>query len=111
MTAWSCRLPSAPRPAADALAGLRRHRGPPGRRLPGGPAPPVRRLPPSPVARADPTSDGAAIRTLDLLLPDVAADWREGEVLLQGLLHEPSELEAASGAVARIEGMLLDIAE
>ncbi len=62
-------------------------------------------------SRADPTGDASAIRTLDLLLPDVAADWREGEVLLQGLLHEPSELEAASGAVARIEGMLLDIAE
>ena len=37
-------------------------------------------------SQANPASDSAAIRTLDLLLPDVAADWREGEILLQKFL-------------------------
>jgi hypothetical protein len=57
--------------------------------------------------RADPTSDGSAIRTLDLLLPDVASDWREGEVLLQLLLRDPAGAERAAAAVASMERILV----
>ncbi|HEY3810453.1 MAG TPA: hypothetical protein VGL49_03380 [Acidimicrobiales bacterium] len=56
---------------------------------------------------ANPASDGAAIRTLDLLLPDVTGDWREGEVLLQGMLVDGAAVEAAAATVARLEGLLV----
>jgi hypothetical protein len=52
-------------------------------------------------------SDGAAIRTLDLLLPDVASDWREGEVLLQRLLADAAAVDVAAATVARLEGLLV----
>ncbi len=86
--------------------GARQHRGPPGRRLPGGAAPSGGGLPRPPVA-ADPTSDGSAIRTLDLLLPDVAGDWREGEVLLQALLTDEAGVGRAAAAVASLERTLV----
>jgi len=54
-----------------------------------------------------PVSDGAAIRTLDLLLPDVAADWREGEVLLQSRLTGGADVDAAAAAVATLEGLIV----
>jgi hypothetical protein len=57
--------------------------------------------------RADPASDASAIRTLALLMPDVAGDWREGEVLLQLLLHDPTSVDRAAAAVASVERMLL----
>lgn len=56
--------------------------------------------------RADPASDGSAIRTLDLLMPDVAGDWREGEVLLQLLLRDPTSVDRAAAAVASLERKL-----
>jgi hypothetical protein len=56
---------------------------------------------------ADPTSDGSAIRTLDLLLPDVAGDWREGEVFLQLLLRDPTGVDEAASALAALERMLV----
>jgi hypothetical protein len=56
---------------------------------------------------ANPASDGAAIRTLDLLLPDVTSDWREGEVLLQGLIVDRAAVEAATATAARIESLLV----
>jgi hypothetical protein len=52
-------------------------------------------------------SDGAAIRTLDLLLPDVAGDWREGEVLLQARLADAAAVDVAAATVARLEGLLV----
>jgi hypothetical protein len=52
-------------------------------------------------------SDGAAIRTLDLLLPDVTADWREGEALLQHRLLNAPAVDAAAAAVAQLERMLV----
>ncbi len=57
--------------------------------------------------RADPTSDGSAIRTLDLLMPDVAADWREGEVLLQRLLTDDNAVQTAAATVAHLERILV----
>lgn len=57
--------------------------------------------------QADPTSDGSAIRTLDLLMPDVASDWREGEVFLQLLLRDPSSVDQAAATVAILERTLV----
>jgi hypothetical protein len=57
--------------------------------------------------QANPVADGAAIRTLDLLLPDVVADWRDGEVLLQRLLAGEAEVAAAAETVARLERLLI----
>lgn len=57
--------------------------------------------------QADPASDGSALRTLDMLVPDVAGDWREGEVLLQELLHDPTEVDRAATAVASLERILV----
>jgi hypothetical protein len=57
--------------------------------------------------RADPTSDGSVIRTLDLLLSDVAGDWREGEVLLQALLTDEAGVGRAAAAVASLERTLV----
>ena len=57
--------------------------------------------------KADPASDGSAIRTLDLLAPDVAADWREGEVLLQLLLTDDNAVQTAAAAVAQLERILV----
>jgi hypothetical protein len=56
---------------------------------------------------ANPASDGAAIRTLDIVLPDVVADWREGEVLLQQLLVDEPEVVAAADTVATLERLLV----
>jgi hypothetical protein len=58
-------------------------------------------------SQANPASDGAVIRTLDLVLPDVAADWREGELLLQCLLTDEAAVEAAAVAVSRLERLFL----
>ncbi len=57
--------------------------------------------------RADPASDGSAIRTLDLLMPDVAGDWRDGEVLLQMRLGDQTSVDRAAAAVASLERILL----
>ncbi len=56
---------------------------------------------------ASPVSDGAAIRTLELLLADVSADWREGEVLLQRRLTGATEVEVAAAAVGGLEGLIV----
>ena len=56
--------------------------------------------------RVDPASDGSAMRTLDLLMPDVAGDWREGEVILQGLLRDLSGVDQAAATVALLERIL-----
>jgi len=57
-------------------------------------------------SQSSPASDGATIRTLDLLLPDVAADWREGEFLLQKLLVDEAAVETAAATVARLERLM-----
>jgi hypothetical protein len=54
-----------------------------------------------------PAADGAVIRTLDLLVPDVATDWRQGEVLLQDRIGSPGDVERAAATVARLERLLL----
>jgi hypothetical protein len=57
--------------------------------------------------RADPTGDASAIRTLDLLMPDVASDWRQGEVFLQVLLRDPTTVDQAAATVANLERILV----
>jgi hypothetical protein len=57
--------------------------------------------------RANPASDQAAIRTLDLVFPDVVADWRDGEVLLQQLLTKEAEVSDAADTVRRLEWLLI----
>lgn len=47
--------------------------------------------------------DASAMRTLDLLLPDASADWRDGEVLLQLRLSDAAAVERAAATVARLE--------
>ena len=56
---------------------------------------------------ANPASDEAAIRTLDIVLPDVIADWRHGEVFLQQLLINEERVIAAADTVARLERLLV----
>jgi hypothetical protein len=58
-------------------------------------------------SKASPVSDGAAIRLLGLLQPDVASDWREGEVLLQHRLVDAAAVVAAASVVARFEQMIV----
>ncbi|HUJ66165.1 MAG TPA: hypothetical protein VLX59_11540 [Acidimicrobiales bacterium] len=51
-------------------------------------------------------ADGSSIRTLEMVMTDVGADWRQGEVLLQGMLRQPELVRAASHAVAQLETRL-----
>jgi hypothetical protein len=53
-----------------------------------------------------PTGDGATIRTLDLVEPDVARDWRDGELLLQRLLTDAGAVQRAAATAGRLEEML-----
>lgn len=55
---------------------------------------------------ASPVSDGSALRTLGLVGPDLAADWAEGEVALQGLIRSDDDAARAAGIVARLEGLV-----
>ena len=59
-------------------------------------------------ALANPANDSAVIRTLDLLIPDVDADWRQGEVLLQERIADAVDVERSASAVAALERMLVD---
>jgi hypothetical protein len=53
-----------------------------------------------------PVSDGSMIRTLDMVAQDLQRDWRDGELLLQGLLTSPARVAEASGWVERLELLL-----
>ncbi|HET6963755.1 MAG TPA: hypothetical protein VFH58_03220 [Acidimicrobiales bacterium] len=55
---------------------------------------------------ADPVADGSTLRTLGFVSPDVAADWREGEQQLQGILVDQAQIGAAAAAVSAMEGIL-----
>jgi hypothetical protein len=57
--------------------------------------------------KASPPSDEAMIRTLDIVLPDAGADWREGEVLLQQRLADETQVQLAADTVARLERLLV----
>ncbi|HWE57486.1 MAG TPA: hypothetical protein VG435_18410, partial [Acidimicrobiales bacterium] len=51
-------------------------------------------------------ADGATVRTLGLVRPDVAADWQEGELMLQARAVDPASVIAAADAVQLLEGAL-----
>lgn len=55
-----------------------------------------------------PVSDSSTLRTLGVVSSDLAADWREGEAALQGLLAAGA-VEAAAAAVAGLERLLLAV--
>ena len=57
-------------------------------------------------AAAGPVSDGATLRTLGIVGPDLASDWGEGEVALQGLLRDEAAVGDAAGAVRGLEALL-----
>lgn len=51
-------------------------------------------------------SDGSVVRTLGIVSPDLAADWHEGETLLQELLSDPANIQEAAAAAGAMEAML-----
>jgi hypothetical protein len=59
------------------------------------------------LALTRPTSDGSAMRTLTMVMADVEADWREGEVLLQDMLRNPDLVRLSANTVAWLETGLL----
>jgi hypothetical protein len=56
-------------------------------------------------AAAEP-GDGATLRTLEIASSDLAADWMEGEAVLQGLLTRKSEVARSAATVAALEERL-----
>jgi hypothetical protein len=54
-------------------------------------------------ATTTPVADAPAIRTLGLVRPDIAADWAEGEAVLEELLVTGAAVDAAAAAVAAAE--------
>jgi hypothetical protein len=57
--------------------------------------------------RTSPLADGPVVRTLGQVRPDAAADWAEGEAVLQALLVDTAAVDAAAGAVASAERRLV----
>ncbi|MFM7270987.1 MAG: hypothetical protein ACKO2C_05065 [Actinomycetes bacterium] len=51
-------------------------------------------------------TDAPTIRTLDFVLQDELADWREGEMLLQSLISTPAEVERAARRAAELEAIV-----
>jgi hypothetical protein len=56
---------------------------------------------------ASPVTDGPTIRALQLVLADEVADWRAGELLLQGVLGSAADVTRAAAQVARLETLLV----
>lgn len=59
-------------------------------------------------ALAGPVSDASVIRTLDIVGPDVIADWTEGESVLQSLLTTRQVVDDAASIVSHLETLLAD---
>jgi hypothetical protein len=59
------------------------------------------------MAVTNPASDGSTMRTLRMLMADVEADWRDGEVLLQDRLRSPDLIRGAADTLAGLETLLL----
>lgn len=56
---------------------------------------------------AGPVADGSTLRTLGMVAHDLAADWQEGEAVLQNLLSTPDEVAAAASTVGMLEAVLV----
>jgi hypothetical protein len=50
--------------------------------------------------------DGSVLRTLAIVATDLAADWREGEMALQGLVRDEAAVSAAAAIVQDLEQVL-----
>ena len=50
--------------------------------------------------------DGSTIRTLEILSADIAADWHEGEAVLQSWLTDPAAVSSSAATVTALEGLL-----
>ena len=51
-------------------------------------------------------ADGSSLRAIAIVAPDLAADWHEGEMVLQGMLEDAGKVTEAAAAVAALEGIL-----
>jgi hypothetical protein len=56
---------------------------------------------------ASPVADAALIRSLQFALADEMADWRDGELILQSLLRQPTDVTRAATYQARLETLLV----
>jgi hypothetical protein len=59
------------------------------------------------LSQVSPASDSSTVRTLEIVSRDLIADWREGEVMLQGLILNGSSVRTAAETVAQLEETLL----
>ena len=58
-------------------------------------------------SQAGPAADSSTVRTLQIVGCDLAADWREGEIILQSLILDDSSVRHAADTVARLEAAIL----
>jgi hypothetical protein len=58
------------------------------------------------LAVTSPVAASSILRTLDIVMADLLADWREGEYLLQSLLSGKEEVTEAAEAVRTLETLL-----
>ncbi len=58
-------------------------------------------------SQAGPAADSSTVRTLQIVGCDLAADWREGEIILQSLILDDSSVRDAADTVARLEAAIL----
>jgi len=56
---------------------------------------------------ASPVSDGPVIRALRLVVADDLEDWHDGELLVQGLVRRPHDVDAISGFQSALEAGLV----
>jgi hypothetical protein len=52
-------------------------------------------------------TDAPTIRSLNLILQDELADWRDGEMLIQSLLTAPEDAVRAANHQAKLEAMMI----
>src|SRR5436305_2151862 len=52
-------------------------------------------------------TDAPTIRSLKLALNDEFDDWRDGEMMIQSLLHDDDDVERATGHQAKLEKLLM----
>ncbi|MGH8985458.1 MAG: hypothetical protein ACRDY6_16495 [Acidimicrobiia bacterium] len=52
-------------------------------------------------------TDAPTIRSLNFVLQDELEDWREGEMLLQSLIHTPEQVDRAARRQEELEQMML----
>jgi hypothetical protein len=57
-------------------------------------------------AAAGPVEDASTLRVLGLVGPDLASDWGEGEVTLQGLVTTAATADEAAATVGRLERLV-----